>query len=480
METTESKGGFHILICLIKIWESKDPKRPMDNPDSPLLITEVERIEIEDSYRKLINTATVRFPIGTVIKKTRTEMDGEAYSAEVSTRLEGNGTLLTTRVDSKKANPADFRVKQRIRIMLGYTTNPKVAALAKVDVEGRSIHNDEGRLREYEKNLTTLFDGYITKCSVDVPIEIKCEDLASRLKKISCPKFSASGNMTVNDFLSSGGKLKLLDGSGLSLHPDTEKCDINIGKVNLNPDLTVADVLTEWSKYKVFAFVKDNNGQPCIAVGRSYFSSAGKDSVVNLKESESKVKEILFDYHVANNDLSLMDIDQDYFAVEASSLTGGKFYHITIRQNPNYDSANPNSSKWQLLNETKLSAKAMKLGATVCSKSKDKVDLSLYTVVPYMSRKIGISNDELVKEAIKFAEGYSKNGVEGSLTLFGDLALRSGEKVRLSDKRYPRKNGIYLVGEVKTQFGTGGYRQTIKLPYCIAREKTNTVGNDTK
>jgi hypothetical protein len=319
-----------------------------------------------------------------------------------------------------------------------------------------------------------MFDGYITKCGIDTPIEIKCENLASQLKKISCPKVTASKNMTVNDFLSDNGKYKLLKDSGLSLHPVTEKWNIDIGRVNLTPDLTVADVLTEWGKYKVFAFVKDNNGKPCIAVGRSYFSNAETDSIINLKSDSSDIPDILFDYHVAENGLTLMDTDKAFLAVEATSLgSDDKFYHITIRHNPDYDASKEGSSKWQVLNETKLSKKAMKLGARVLGKSKDRVELNLYTVIPYMSKKIGIDHDDLLQEAIKYFESYNMNGIEGSLTLFGDLHLHSGVKVHLTDKRYPQKNGCYLVDEVVTKFGTGGYRQTIKLPHCIAKDKKN-------
>lgn len=64
------------------------------------------------------------------------------------------------------------------------------------------------------------------------------------------------------------------------------------------------------------------------------------------------------------------------------------------------------------------------------------------------------------------------NGIEGTLTLFGDLHLKTATKVELVDNRYPGKNGYYLVEEVYTTFGNKGYRQRIKMPYCIKRIKT--------
>jgi hypothetical protein len=472
MAAITSQPGFQILICLIQVWTLDDPKKPMKEPSGPRLITEVENLEIVDSYRKLIGTASVKFPRGTVIKKTITELNAEEVSGKsiVSANID-NGVLVTTRTNSKLADTSDFKVGDRIRIMLGYTTDPKIAALAKVDEAGKSLYNDTNKLTEYKKHLTTMFDGYITKCSVSTPIELKCENLASGLKKISCPKVTPSKNMTVNDFLSEKGKWKLLKNSGFKLHPDTEGCEINIGKVSLTPDLTVADVLTEWSKYKLFAYIKYNNEEPCIAVGRSYFSNAGKDSIIRTDSSD--IPQILFNYHVAGDDLTLMDTDKNFLVVEATSLeANSKFYHITIRKNPDYDSSNPDSKKWQVMNETTISKKAQKCGATVLNKSKDKVDLSRYTIIPYMSRKIGISHEDLLKEAIQYFESYNTNGVEGSLTIFGDLKLKSGVKVELIDNRSSQRNGYYLVDEVTTKFGVNGFRQTIKLPYLIARKKT--------
>lgn len=75
--------------------------------------------------------------------------------------------------------------------------------------------------------------------------------------------------------------------------------------------------------------------------------------------------------------------------------------------------------------------------------------------------------------------------LEGSITIFGDLHrtnlgmrhLESGMKVVLLDKREPEKQGWYLIEEINTKFGVNGFRQTLKLPYCIAKpEKEQNYG----
>ena len=47
MAAIPGQPSFHILICLIQIWDLADPKKPMEEPASPRLITEVAEVEIE-------------------------------------------------------------------------------------------------------------------------------------------------------------------------------------------------------------------------------------------------------------------------------------------------------------------------------------------------------------------------------------------------------------------------------------------------
>lgn len=460
----------------------------MTVPDDAMLISECEEIEIEESYKKLIGTASVKFPRGTVIRKTVTVYNEEEAAANKTLTVgkDKAGVIKELRSTTSVASPDSFAVGQRIRIFLGYTEDPAIAALAKTSGTGKTVFNDKDtRENVYlaEKNMHIMFDGYITKISVETPIELQCENLASALKEITCPKVTIKSKSTVNDFLSENGKYKLLKGTGLKLHPDAEAQKYDLGAVKLVPDLTVADVLTEWAKYGLHCFVRtDNDGNPTIAIGRSYFSNAKKDSIVNAADQPSTVPEILFNYHVATNNLTATSTNKKFLAIEAEGVgSDGKFFHLTLLKNPKYvEGESSTSDKWRVVNESKLSKKAMKLGIRPLSKAKDKVSMDLYEKRPYHSRKVPITRDELYEEAIKYYESYNMNGIEGSLTLFGDLHLHTAWKVHLNDTRYPGKNGYYLIDEVNTTFGTGGYRQTIKLPYCIQRDKTEDTSNEQK
>lgn len=479
MARNAKKDGLDILICLIEIWEQGSSKDLSKVPDCPKMLTEVSEIEIEESYKNLFSKATVSFPRGTIIRETVTSDNVD--QSQVTVDLKEDGVLVTKRVNTRRASVDDFKTGQRIRIYLGYTDNTTIAEYGKTSSR-RSIYNDMTLRRQYIAAMAStengegsalMFDGYITKCSIDEPITLECEDLASSLKKITCPKIAGSQNWTVNDFLADDGKWKLLEKSGLKLHPTTKKKDINLGKTSVPDNLTVADVLTTWAKKaNLYAFVRpDNDGYPCLQVGMAYFSKADKDSLVR----DANPVDIDFSYHVANNGLTMMNTDRNFVAVTAecweSAEGGGKKYSITVRKNPEYDSSDPNSQEFQVLNETRLSKKAMKAGATSLTNSNDKIDLSSYTIIPYVSPKIGCTHEELKDEACKYLQSYGFNGVEGTLTLFGDFNLKSATKVHLRDDRFNAKNGYYLVGEVVTKFGVDGYRQTIKLPYCISRDR---------
>ena len=57
-----------ILCCKITIGDA-DPSNPI-KINNPIEIMEVESIEINDSYKKLIGSATVTFPKGSVFQST--------------------------------------------------------------------------------------------------------------------------------------------------------------------------------------------------------------------------------------------------------------------------------------------------------------------------------------------------------------------------------------------------------------------------
>lgn len=447
-------NALDVLCCCITIGDA-DP----DNPiviNNGLEITEVREIQITESYKKLIGTAKLSFPKGTVYKST---IIGSGTSegvdaSRVTTEIMQDGVLIEKRSTYAAMDDKTFKIGQRVNIKLGYN----------------------GVLKN-------MFDGYITAYNSDSDVEIECENMAYKLKLKQAPHFETPVSGTkVNDVL--GEKYGLLKDTGFQIHSDTKKFDIQIGKVKITDNFTVADVLNDWSKFKVYCFLKYDAAtpdmMPTIAVGRPYSSSKSQPQFP--QENNGKPFIIRFDYHVAGNELKILRTDPKFLAVQGKALgSDEKFFEATVRLNPDYDPNTPDSKEFQVINATQISKKTHKLtGNTTAAgaETKTKVDLSTYTVVPYMSPNMRIDSDTLVEEAIEYFKAYNLNGISGHLTLFGDMALSPAVQVELQDDRNPSKNGVYLVEEVVTTFGTGGYRQKLSIPYKITPK--TTYGNGKK
>lgn len=475
------KPSYHMLICLIEIWnpKGKTPQEmliPEGKPD--VIMAEVESLEIRESYRNVVGSAAIKFPRGTIIKKTiENPVD---YASEVTAEINSQGAIIEKRTETEVAKTSNFCVDSRIRISLGYTDDYKVYNLTRVSSGKPSIFTSDDKLNEFKGHLKTMFEGFITKCSIDTPIEIECEDLAHLLKCVTCKKLASSSKTKAKELLvkkqsKKGSKDKvdvgILANTGLGLHPDTE--DITVGKCTITSDFTAFDVLNSWHKHKIYSYLAwDNDGNPCIAVRRSYFHNADEGSLVH---SDRNVTHIIdFDYHVADNNLTCIYPEQKSLAVQASSkdADGKKTTTLTVMMNPMWKEGDPKSDKWRVINETKISKKAMKKHHIhmVSEEAGEHMNLSEYTVIEYHSKNIGLTHDKLLDEAIKFFDSYNINGVEGDLVIFGDLKIRTTDIVQLNDTRFPIKNGKYLVEEVVTKFGTNGFRQSIKLPYCLERK----------
>lgn len=429
-----------VLCCEITIGDA-DPSNPI-KINNPIVLKEVQQIEINESYKKLIGTAKITFPKGTVFQSTvigNATIEGKD-AKRVTTEIMQDGVLIEKRTSQKAMDATTFTIGQRVNIKLGYN----------------------GVLKN-------MFNGYISAYNSDSQFEIQCENMAYKLKLKQAPKFETGTTCSVNDVL--GDKYGLLKDTGFEIHSDTKKFDIQIGKVKITDNFTVADILSEWSKYKVYCFLKyDENSpdnMPTIAIGRPYSSS--KSQPTFPQDSEAKPFKILFDYHVAQSDLKVVKTDPKFLAVTGKALgSDEKFFEVTVRLNPDYDPNSAGSKEFQTVNATQISKKTHKVTGNTTAEGADtktKVDLSTYTIVPYMSPNMNINSDKLVEETIEYFKNYNLNGITGSLTLFGDLALNTAVQVELIDNRNPSKNGTYIVEEVTTTFGTGGYRQKITVPY---------------
>lgn len=501
-----------ILVCQIKIWDpDKQGIQPAPAKEQcKMVLHEVEDITVNSSYKNVISTASVVIPKGSIIKKVITvcsvDQNTGAQDSGVASDLKNNspepkvskdvssdsnqadgkelfdpdnvndfGLVLTTATEKgRPVDPTMFTTGDRIEIRCGYTQDPDVAE----------------NIDKYEnhKCLNLVFSGFITGISPTQPIELRCEDLAYIFKTISCENIQSKGNRTVADFFEAGGKYNWLEGTGIELHPDVKASNINVGAVNVNQHITVADVLYEWSKSGLLCFMRqvvDGDGAVTykLCIGRSYMSSipegGSKDEPpkypedsITYKVDDAGIPIIYSDWDVAEDQLSIMNVDKKFVVIDAVGwkIKNGKnsFCKVSVRVDPEWRPSD-GPKKYQFVNEKEF---------TSVRKGKRKKDgkrsvvneihsLKAYSRYPYTSKKWGVTMDELKKEAIAYYENFNPSGVSGKLTLFGGRDIKTSSIIAFVDLREPARQGFYIVEEVNTKFGVNGYRQEVTLPYRV-------------
>lgn len=343
-----------ILVCQIKIWKANGTDWfSIPSANQCLTIRECESIEISDSSKELINKATVRFPRGTVIslsskkdknvksgnKENSTEKtnnlkdtnnDGDVTSTStaqfsddgisttsMAVNYDDKGLIDFNRSKTEKAllSPNDVAVGNRIEIRLGYAYS--------------EIEFNKMNMADNDPNMNVAFTGFITAVSVDTPLELECTNMAHVLTAVSTPNISVKSTLFIKDFLDDDGKYHLLKGTGISLSEASKNSTISVSGGSISNNLTIADVLTEWSKSGVLCIMETkSNGTAQLRVGLTYYAGKGGGKLPNNDKKyitynggNNSVMLIQFDWDVAQDKLSLKRNDKKYLAVEAQGRT---------------------------------------------------------------------------------------------------------------------------------------------------------------
>lgn len=506
-----------ILVCRIKIWKPEGNKW-FDIPSAEncvLTIRECESIEINESCKDLIGKAVVRFPRGTVIskssnpeKKVKTgniadntlseqslkdatnsgeviTKESSQYSSDgvsttsIAINYDDKGLIEFNRTVKETAllNPNDIAIGNRIEIRLGYAYS--------------ETEYNQMNLGDSNDYLDLAFTGFITSVSPQTPLEIECTNMGHILASVGVPNISGKGSLTVKDFLDDNGTYHLLQNTGISLAEASKESDIEVSGGTISENLTIADVLAAWTNagvLSVWDYKKD--GRVELRVGLTYYAGQGGGDLPNNDKKyitynggNNTIKLLQFDWDVAEDNLSFKFTDKKYLAIQAIGMIKDaetfKFFKLTIRKNPDTDDEgwiidNENGT-FQVVNihEVKDRKNEKKENGSVSTKSistavKNKVQLSKYDVLTYQSRKINITEDELIEEAKQYWAKCTKNGLSGNIKIFGDVVVRPTEIIGLIDPRAQERNGYYFVEAVNTYFGINGYRRQLTIPYKIA------------
>lgn len=422
--------SFNRLTCLINIGQY--------NPSSPTLmdtgftINTVIDVTIDDSYQTLTNKCEIKLP-----------RDIRLY---LNSR-DDNGSR--TNID---LNAPDSPIKQgdRVSVFLGYDEDYKM-----------------------------MFDGFIVTIESKSNFILKCEDFGWFLKQRTVSNISVlQKEVKLNEVLTD-----ILDGTGISINEDTLRQDISIGWVRINNLRTIGEILENWKKnYGLLSFIKTQNGLPTLALTRTFFNSVNSASQISSNSSMAKI--IDFQSIVVKDNFRFKRNDPNKIGMEAVSLNEkNERFSVTIIRNVNFfadkarfDQGLTTTQPAEFLvfrfrEPKKAQKRRLKNGVTQQSGNIIKiagntdVSISDYDIRTYF--EYNVSEDILIQNAISRFNEISQTGVDGDFTIFGDLAVRSTELVTLVDRRAPEKEGTYLATDVRTTFGSGGYRQKIKVPFKL-------------
>ena len=74
-----------------------------------------------------------------------------------------------------------------------------------------------------------------------------------------------------------------------------------------------------------------------------------------------------------------------------------------------------------------------------------------------------LSESELKQFANIKLNTFKYEGYRGSFETFGEPYVRTGDNAKLTSKKFPEKNGTYIIKNITRRFGMAGYRQIIEL-----------------
>tara|TARA_R110000751_G_scaffold49596_4_gene110329 strand:+ start:5336 stop:6319 length:984 start_codon:yes stop_codon:yes gene_type:complete len=277
--------------------------------------------------------------------------------------------------------------------------------------DGRNITvGDEGFFKRgdavtvklgYFPFLNTEFEGYIRRIAVDNIITIEVEDAAYLLKQSTITKSFKSTNL----------KNLLTEISPIPF----EAVNAELGQLRLTR-VTPAAVIEELRKiYGLVSFVRDG----VLKVGLTYYDNGTQHNFD-------------FEENIIDNGLEQGDPDDLFLTVYGSSKQD--------------DDSVIEFFAWYENNKVNTSDKDPQKGEI------EKLEI-----------KSQISKKDLEFYTINKLEHRILTGALGDLTTFGEPSVKHGDTVNLISRKFPEREGVFLVKKVVKTFGLGGFRQTITL-----------------
>lgn len=259
----------------------------------------------------------------------------------------------------------------------------------------------------YFPNLETRFEGFIRRITPDNLITIECEDLMFKLKQENVNKTFRAG------------KLKTLI-EGITSQK-SNVVDADLGAVRV-PNKSAAQVLATVIKetYKLQSYIRNK----VLRVGLAYYPDEGKTVELHIDGIKG---------NIAENNLEFIDSNELKITVfgKSKQLDGNYIFRYAFYDNNGIlitTSDDPRTGEY------------------------DNINIPLQTTEQL---------DNIIQNHLK---KRLSAGINGTVTAFLDPIVSHGDVVDLKSKKFPEKEGKYLVKRVTTSMTvSGGGRQEIEL-----------------
>lgn len=256
----------------------------------------------------------------------------------------------------------------------------------------------------YYPNKTPIFEGYVAGVKPSIPVEIKLEDPAFLLKQTNLTlSFEKVDLRTLlRDSIEEAKKKAsgyILDGLNKI---KIEAISADLGAFRLT-NVNIVQVLEELKKtYALTSYFRGHT----LYVGLAYYATG-------------KRAKFEFQKNIIDSSLEYLKEDEITFKIKAISiLENNKKIEVEV--------GDPSG-------ETR-------------------------TITKY-----NLSEGELKKAAEREIDRLRYEGFRGSFFTFFEPTVFHGDEAEIIDKKYPEKNGVYLIEAVEYETGVNGYFQTVHL-----------------
>lgn len=256
----------------------------------------------------------------------------------------------------------------------------------------------------YDFNYNTYFEGFIVRIGAKTPVTIECQDSLWFLKQCS-DKWELPKGSTIKDLHNrieqtyKASKIFAQYGAPITFAPYK---DTQVGKI-IAKNVSMSFVLSTQQKSGIVSFMRNGT----LYTGLAYYDD--QRNIINRQ----------FDWNIIEDSM------QQKRAEDAK-------VKITVKD-PNNKNIDP---------------------VVVGDEDGDSMNLLVHGLT---------TSAEFRKAGERELPKYKFDGWTGSFTTFGDEFIKHGDVINITDKVIKDRNGMFYVKKVTTNFGVGGFRNTIEL-----------------